>query len=59
MCTNETFKILKFRNQIAMYGLNKFSNRGHKHHFIITPSQVSALLTNQVTMVYDKKHTSY
>ena len=37
-CANETFKMLKFRNPIAMYGLYKISNRGHKQHFIINPS---------------------
>ena len=36
-CTNETFKIFKFRTPIAIHELYKFSNRCHKQLFIITP----------------------
>ena len=36
-CANETFKILKFRSPIAVHNLYKFSTRGQKNLFIITP----------------------
>ena len=36
-CANETFKILKFRSPIVVHNLYKFSTRGQRNLFIITP----------------------
>ena len=36
-CANETFKIIKFRSPIVVHNLYKFSTRGQKNIFIITP----------------------
>ena len=34
----EIFKIFKYASPVALYSMFKFSNRGHKNLFIITPS---------------------
>ena len=36
-CANETFEILKFRSPIVIHNLYKFSTRGQRNLFIITP----------------------
>ena len=36
-CANETFKILKFRSPIVVHNLYKFSTRGQRNLFTITP----------------------
>ena len=36
-CTNEVFKILKFKSPVALYETFNFSKRGYKNLFIITP----------------------
>ena len=45
-CANETFKILKFRSPIKIYGMYKFSTRSHKQLFLITPSPSSTFIYN-------------
>ena len=36
-CTNEIFKIFKFKSPIAIYETFSFSKRGYKNLFIVTP----------------------
>ena len=57
-CANETFKILKFRSPIVVHNLYKFSTRGQRNHFIITPPPdntfiyKSSVLWNSVKSIF-------
>ena len=58
MQANETFKILKIRIPIAVHNLYKFSTRGQKNIFIITPSPgntfiyKSSVVWNSVKIIF-------
>ena len=64
-CTNEIFKILKFRSPIAINDRYNFSNRGHKHLFTITPAPSecfiykSSVLWNKMQSILSIKDASF
>ena len=58
-CANETFKIFKFRSPIAVHDLYKFSTRGQRNIFIITPPPGNTFIYESTVQCYMEQCKKY